>query len=104
MVLPSGARLLCNSSFAPGQGASNEGRRTIGTEVPPTTNLFGALGVGNQAARWPCAAGSGHVHERVTYVRAARISGELTSRRLQSRGGLACRGDRLPWRSRPLHF
>ena len=45
------ARLLRNSNFALGLGAGNEKGRTIGTEAPPTTNLFGALGVGSASAR-----------------------------------------------------
>ena len=42
---PPDACLLCNSSFALACGTSNERWRTVSRECPPTSNLFGALGV-----------------------------------------------------------
>jgi hypothetical protein len=48
--LPSGARLLPDSSIALEERAGNERGRTVSTGVLSTVNLFGAHGVGFASA------------------------------------------------------
>jgi len=70
------ARLLCNSSFALGEGAGNETCRTKSTECLPTSNLFGALQVGTTSAAWPHAAVSGSLQVRETST-TSTVNGSL---------------------------